>query len=59
MYEGKTKYAMRGETWARVGDGIMQGGEGKMDDAFRSGPAVFRRYAEKLWQRFRMGHDAR
>ncbi|MCR5170499.1 MAG: hypothetical protein K6C33_08595 [Desulfovibrio sp.] len=58
MYEGKTKYAMRGETWARVGDGIMQGGEGKMDDAFRSGPAVFRRYAEKLWQRFRMGRDA-
>ena len=49
---------MRGETWARVGDGIMQGGEGKMDDAFRSGPAVFRRYAEKLWQRFRMGRDA-
>ena len=59
MYEGREKYAMRGDTYARVAEDVWQGGEGRMDGAFRQGPAVFRSYAEKLWRRFRTGLDGR
>ena len=58
MYEGKEKYAMHGSTSARTAEGAWQDGEGKMDEAFLKGPAVFRRYAERLWRRFRTGQDA-
>ncbi|MBR5704477.1 MAG: hypothetical protein IKX21_00740 [Deltaproteobacteria bacterium] len=50
MYEGKKKYAMRGDTqWCDLG------GRGTMDAAFKSGPEVFRLYAQKLWNRWRVG----
>ncbi|MCR5259133.1 MAG: hypothetical protein K6E40_13370 [Desulfovibrio sp.] len=42
MYEGRKKYAMRGFADQAVG---------KMDAAFKSGPASFRSYADGLWKR--------
>ena len=47
MYEGTQKYAMRGLSRALGGPA---GDGGTMDAALRSGPAVFRSYAQKLWQ---------
>ena len=48
MYEGGQKYAMRGTSRA-LGGGPGDGGT--MDAAFRSGPAVFRDHARRLWKR--------
>ena len=63
MYEGKKKYAMRGLTRAHTqvltpsGEynyhGPIAGGKGTMDAAFKSGPGVFRAYAQKLWNLWR------
>lgn len=47
MYEGTTKYAMRGET--RIGE---DGGGMNPDPAFRAAP-VFLKYAEAKWMKFR------
>ena len=47
MYEGTQKYAMRGLSRSLGGPA---GDGGTMDAALRSGPAVFRSYAQKLWQ---------
>ena len=54
MYEGNTKYAMRGENKVAVGiddNGKKQfeGGEYKLDGSFKKGAKVFREFAEKLW----------
>jgi hypothetical protein len=54
MYEGNTKYAMRGENKVAVGiddNGKKQfeGGEYKLDENFKKGTKVFREFAEKLW----------
>lgn len=54
MYEGNTKYAMRGENKVAVGiddngKKLFEGGEYKMDENFKNGPKVFREFAEKLW----------
>lgn len=54
MYEGNTKYAMRGENKVAVGiddNGKKQfeGGEYKMDENFKKGSKAFKEFAEKLW----------
>ncbi|OCA75061.1 M949_RS01915 family surface polysaccharide biosynthesis protein [Chryseobacterium arthrosphaerae] len=54
MYEGKQKFAMRGETKIRSGmedqgKPVFEGGTYTFDKAFQQGPKVFREYAEKLW----------
>ena len=48
MYEGRKKYAIRGSQRIYV-DGSYDGGEYKMDAAFREGPESFRRYGKNLW----------
>ena len=48
MYEGHKKYAIRGSQRIYV-DGSYDGGEYKMDAAFREGPESFRRYGKNLW----------
>ena len=55
MYEGNTKYAMRGENKVAVGiddNGKQQfeGGEYKLDENFKKGPKVFKEFAQKLWK---------
>ena len=51
MYEGAQKYAVRGETRARVFENEYAGGEYTLDDAFASGPEVFSTFAKNLWQK--------
>ena len=54
MYQGPRKYAMRGQCQVRV-DATptprYAGGEYVFDAAFRAGPAAFRDFAQKLWQK--------
>lgn len=54
MYEGKNKYAMRGENKVQIGtldngEKDFIGGEFKMDENFKKGPKVFKEFAQKLW----------
>lgn len=54
MYEGKQKFAMRGESKIRTGmenhgKPVFEGGSYTFDKAFQQGPKAFRDYAEKLW----------
>ncbi|MBE8723547.1 M949_RS01915 family surface polysaccharide biosynthesis protein [Flavobacterium hungaricum] len=54
MYEGKVKYAMRGEDKVQIGtldNGEKEfiGGEFKFDENFKKGPKVFKEFAQKLW----------
>ena len=51
MYEGRKKYAIRGTQRISI-DTIDEGGEYKMDAAFREGPESFRMYGWKLWLEF-------
>lgn len=51
MYEGRKKHAMRGVQLVNLGE-RYEGGEYKMDAAFREGPESFRRYAKNLWAEF-------
>lgn len=53
MYEGKQKYAARGSTKVKVSSTEYMGGEYAFDDAFKTGPASFRRYADALWQKYK------
>ncbi len=57
MYEGTTKYAMRGESLVYFpdGDGGMQGSGGsyKYDEAFADGKSEFLSYAKSLWERYK------
>lgn len=55
MYEGKKKYAIRGESRVQVGlydNGEKQfiGGQYKLDENFKKGPKAFKEFAEKLWK---------
>ena len=55
MYEGNQKYAIRGESLVKTGteehgESQLIGGDYKMDDQFRTGPEVFRKFGKKLWQ---------
>jgi hypothetical protein len=52
MYEGKTKFAMRGTNRVKEGvGGSYIGGEYVFDDAFKKAPESFRKFAADLWQK--------
>jgi hypothetical protein len=49
MYEGIKKYALRGESRVQVSEKDYVGGSYTLDDNFKNGQLIFRKYAEKLW----------
>jgi len=49
MYEGNTKYALRGESRVQVSENEFIGGNYTLDDNFRKGNVTFKQFAEKLW----------
>ncbi|PZR11467.1 MAG: hypothetical protein DI536_17735 [Archangium gephyra] len=51
MYEGTTKYALRGESKERVSDTDFIGGEFQADAAFERAPAAFFDFATAKWKR--------
>jgi hypothetical protein len=51
MYEGATKYAVRGDTRERVGEKEYMGGQYTLDPAFASAPKPFVEFAKAKWQR--------
>ena len=50
MYEGATKYALRGESRERVGEHELVGGEFKTDPAFEQAPRSFVEFAKTQWK---------
>lgn len=50
MYEGTTKYALRGETKERVGENEYAGGDFKADPAFDQAPRQFVEFAQAQWK---------
>jgi hypothetical protein len=50
MYEDNKKFAVRGTTKVETSPKKFMGGEFTFDQAFKSAPAEFRKYAEKIWQ---------
>lgn len=50
LYEGKQKYAVRGENKVKVSETEFYGGDYTMDAAFEQGPKVFRDFAKRLWK---------
>ncbi|GAB3316583.1 hypothetical protein GCM10027299_07030 [Larkinella ripae] len=53
LYEGKTKYAMRGTTRVPAGENRFVGGKYRFDAAFEQRPAVFKTFAKSLWAKYR------
>ncbi|MGV3619417.1 MAG: M949_RS01915 family surface polysaccharide biosynthesis protein [Archangium sp.] len=51
MYEGPTKFALRGESKERVSETEFMGGEFQADPAFDKAPAVFLDFATAKWKR--------
>lgn len=51
MYEANKKYAVRGQNKVIAGGVNYGGGKYTFDQAFLSGPAVFRDYALQLWKK--------
>ncbi|NOW98435.1 M949_RS01915 family surface polysaccharide biosynthesis protein [Mucilaginibacter sp. SG564] len=51
MHEGGNKYAIRGQNKVKVGPGDYDGGKYTFDEAFKTGPELFRKYAQELWRR--------
>ena len=51
MYEGTSKYAMRGRNKVRVGETDYDGGQYTFDEPFKKAPATFRKHATNLWQK--------
>ena len=49
MYQDNKKFAVRGTTKVKVSANEYMGGEFSFDNAFKTAPVEFRRYAEKLW----------
>ena len=50
MYEGATKYALRGETRERVGETEYVGGDFKVDPSFEQAPKAFLEFAKAKWK---------
>lgn len=55
MYEGKQKFAMRGQNTVKMGvyengEPVIYGGDYKFDKNFNTSPKVFKDYAQKLWE---------
>jgi len=53
MYEGKQKFAIRGETVVNLPDQPVYGGSMKIDISFKSAPRTFEQFAVQQWQRNR------
>jgi len=51
MYEGSKKFAARGTAQIRISATDYDGGKYSFDDAFKTGPEVFRNYAAALWEK--------
>ena len=51
MYQDNRKFAARGTTRVEPSPNRFMGGEFAFDEAFKSAPAEFRQYAEKLCQK--------
>ena len=51
MYSGSKKYAARGTAKTQISDKDYMGGKYVFDDAFKTGPEAFRKYADALWQK--------
>lgn len=51
MYEGKKKYAMRGQTKINLTETEKLGGEFKFDNAFLNGQSIFRNFAKNIWSK--------
>ena len=51
MYQGPQKFAIRGHNKVKVSEKEYAGGEYKVDKAFSEGPAVFREFAVKMWNK--------
>lgn len=51
MYEGQQKYAMRGQNKVQISEKEFYGGDYKFDNAFTEGPAAFKDFAKKLWDK--------
>lgn len=51
MYQGRQKYAMRGQNKVQVSDKEFYGGDRKFDKAFTGGEKAFREFAIKLWDK--------
>lgn len=50
MYEGSTKYALRGQSRTQVGETEFIGGDFKADPAFDKAPKAFLAFASKRWK---------
>ena len=53
LYEGATKYAMRGTTRIPTGEKQFTGGDYRFDSAFEKGAAVLKTFAKGLWEKYR------
>ncbi len=53
MYEGRKKYALRGESRVRISTTEFLGGNFTLDDNFKTGNIFFRQFAEKLWNQYK------
>lgn len=51
LYEGSSKYALRGESFEQVGEKEFAGGDFKADPAFGKAPPAFLEHASGLWKR--------
>lgn len=51
VYEGPQKFAMRGRNKVKISDTKFEGGEYTFDKVFTDGPALFRDFAKKLWDK--------
>jgi hypothetical protein len=51
MYEGDKKYAVRGRNKIKISETDFEGGEYKLDEAFKNSPDVFQKYAKQLWEK--------
>jgi hypothetical protein len=50
MYQDGKKFAVRGTNKVQHSANYYDGGEFRFDDAFKTAPAEFRKYAERLWK---------
>lgn len=50
MYEGETRYSVKGRVRMQVSEKKYDGGDYNLDPNFAKGPAAFKEYAVDLWQ---------
>lgn len=54
MYEAGKKYAMRGQSLVKMPGGEAEGGNYVFDGAFNTGAKVFKQFAQKLWNKYKL-----